>query len=328
MSITLIVVGVGLLLAAILGGGVEVWKIKIPKIPGRSQQIAVGILGALLLCAGWLNGPPDEPPVITGTRPLQPRPPDPPVAVATLVGTVALSHHAVEFSERHTDYSITASANSTGEFSARLDAQGQFRIVSVPQAPPHTVSWGVSRPSEFVIWPLAHPSVPAGEELRGFRFQRLSDVLVNEQRRMFEAVTSGNFDEADERFSTILQLFERLGVRNASTDDPIANRIRRWRFTVHRDLAAAAAEFRTTLGRSNITDQQVQTERKWRRTMINVALEQPSVGQQLRDFARAARGHRTDQGEADDTPDPGAGRWEGQQPGPDGAAERRTATGG
>ena len=59
MAITLIVVGVGLLLAAILGGGVEVWKIKIPQIPSRRPQIAVGVLGALLLCVrrlDWLAG--------------------------------------------------------------------------------------------------------------------------------------------------------------------------------------------------------------------------------------------------------------------------------
>ena len=104
---------------------------------------------------------------------------------------------------------------------------------------------------------------------------------------MLEAVTSGNFGEADERLSTMLQLFERLGVRNARTNDPIAGRIRRWQFAVPRDLASAAHNFRTTVGRSGVTNQHVQTEREWRRTMINAALEQPAAGQRLRDFVRA-----------------------------------------
>ena len=321
VEIALIVLGVGLLLAAILGGGVEVLTINIPTIlklwgriavgvlgallfcaggwigglfgppPGRRKLIAVGVLGALLFCAGgWIvwwrvnsrvDSPVDSP--VTPEGPI-----DTPVPVATMVGTVTLSHHVAEFSERHTDYTITASASSTGEFSASLDAQGQFRIEDVPEKPPHTVSWGVSQPSRFVIWPLAHPRVPAREELRGFRFQRLADVFGNERRRMLEAVASGNFGDADKRLTSVLQLFERLGFRTVSNDDPVADQVRRWRFTVHRHLADAANEFRARLGRSQITDQQVQIERKWRRTMINAALEQAAPGQSLRDFARAA----------------------------------------
>ena len=104
---------------------------------------------------------------------------------------------------------------------------------------------------------------------------------------MLEAVTSGNFGEADARLSTILQLFERLGIRDAPID-PITRDIRRRRFTVHQELARAAHDFRIEQGRSRIRDQQVQTERRWRGTMINTALEQPAAGQQIRDFVRAA----------------------------------------
>ena len=104
---------------------------------------------------------------------------------------------------------------------------------------------------------------------------------------MIKAVTSGNFGEADARLSTILQLFERLGIRDAPTA-PIARDIRRKRFTLHQELARAAHDFRIKKGRSRITDQQVQTERGWRRTMINTALEQPTAGQRIRDFVRAA----------------------------------------
>lgn len=283
MAIALIGFGVALLLAAIMGGGVEFSQLKIPQTASGGKRFAIGILGALLLCFGFYSGgandPPDEPPESTRTPP--------PVAVATLVGTVTLTYHAAEFIERHADYSITASAGPTQEFSADIDAQGKFLIDGVPEVPPYTVSWGVSRPSEFVIWPLTHPSTPPGEELGGFRFQLLSDVFGNEKRRMLEAVTSGNLGEADARLSTILQLFERLGIRDAPTD-PIARDIRRRRFTVHQELARAAHDFRIEQGRSRITDQQVQTERGWRRTMINTALEQPASGQRIRDFVRAA----------------------------------------
>ena len=48
---------------------------------------------------------------------------------------MALSHHAAEFSDRHTDYAVTASPDSTSGFDADIDAQGQFRIDGVPEAP-------------------------------------------------------------------------------------------------------------------------------------------------------------------------------------------------
>ena len=301
MAVTLIVVGVGLLLAAILGGSVEVWKIKIPEITSSGRRITVGILGVFLLGTGFWMHLPDSPPnrsqdttvVTPKTDGSQQATTHPLTTAATLAGTVGLSHHAAAFRERHADYSITAVAPSTAEYSARLDDRGQFRFADVPEAPVYTVSWGVSRPSDFAIWPLVFPRVRPGEELRGFRFQRLHDVFVNEQRRMFETVTNAKFGEANERLSTMLQLFDRLGVRDAPTDDPIANQMRRWRFTIHRDLAKAAYDFRDRFGRSKITDKQVKTERTWRRTMINAALEQPAVAQGLRDFARSANSWAT-----------------------------------
>ena len=111
-------------------------------------------------------------------------------------------------------------------------------------------------------------------------------MFDNEKSRMIEAVATGKFSDANERLSIIRQLFGRLGVGEPSNDS-LAVQILRWRFTIHRDLAYAARNYRTTVGRSKITDRQVMTEREWRRTMINAALDQMASGQRRRDLIRA-----------------------------------------
>ena len=285
METTLIGVGISLVIAAILGGGIKILSTEIPKIASGGKRIGLGIVGVLLFAFGYFDGP-IVPPVVPQLEPPNPNEEPVPVAIGTLSGTVDLFYHESSFRERYIDYSIRASAGSTQEFSTELDVQGRFRIDGVPETPQHTVSWGVSRPSEFVIWPLTHPRVAPGVELREFRFRRLQDVFIEEKIRMREAVTSGNFGEADERLRTILQLFERLGIPSASSAT-IADQISRWRFTIHRDSAEAAERFRGRVGQSEVTERQVEIERQWRRTMINAALEQPAAGQQLRDFVRA-----------------------------------------
>lgn len=288
MVATLIVLGVGLLLAGLLGGGVEFWKMKIPRIPKFWERIAVCILGVLLLLAGLWTGfgggvnavARDTPPAET-----EPPPPPPPPS-STLVGTLDLLHHTEVFRDRHTDYSITASAGQTREFPGEISLQGLFRIPSVPDVPRPTVSWGVSRPSEFVIWPLAHPEASPGEELR-FRFELLHDRFAIQKGLMLGLVRSGDFAGAVQRLRTLLELFDRLGIRGAPTE-PIVGIIARWRFTIHRDLIDVASEVRATLGRSQLAHEHVRIEREWRRAMIFTALTQPAPGQRFRDFVRAA----------------------------------------
>ena len=289
---SLLVLGVVLLLAALLGGGIDFLGIKIPAIPRRGHRFGVGGLGAILMVYAVVITYWPPPSVVTDnfSDAVAPTPETSPPPTTTLSGTVDPSYHEDNLRDRYTDYSILATpSGQTEEFSDRLDKRGQFHIVivGIPQMADLNVSWGVSRPSEFVIWPLTYPSVPLGQKLQAFRFQRLPDVFGNEKRRMFEAVTSGNFGEANQRLKTVRQLFERLGVRDATTG-PITGCIRRWRFTIHRDLAQAAYEYRDRVGRSEITRKHVQTEREWRRMMINKALDQPEDGQRLRDFARAA----------------------------------------
>lgn len=296
IAIVFIGFGVTLLLAAIVGGDIEFSKLKIPSIVGPGKRALTGCLGALLLlCAVLFNSeffqpsddqPPNRGIPSPGSATTPPPPPPPPIDRTTLVGTVALSHHTVDFWNLHTDFWIMASAGPASEVMGVLDAQGQFRIDDVPAEPQHTVLWGVSGPRDFVIWPLIHPEVSIGADLRGFRFQRLHDVFVNEKNRMLEAVTAGNFIDADERLSDILQLFERLGGAHSRANDSITEGILRWRFTLPRDLAKAAHDFRIA-GRGTLTDSQVQVERAWRRMAINAALEQPAAGQQYRDLVRA-----------------------------------------
>ncbi len=148
------------------------------------------------------------------------------------------------------------------------------------------MSWDVSRSSEFVIWPLVHPEIASGEELQAFRFERLKDRFGIQKGRMLASVTGGNFSEAAEQLKTLRELFARIGIRDEQPEPSICC-IDRWRFTIHRDLAEKAREFRATRGSSRVTLEQVQTEREWRRTMINMALKQ-RPGQRLRDFVRAA----------------------------------------
>ncbi len=118
-GVAIFILGVGLLVAGLLGGGVEFWSIKIPRIPKRWERIAVCVLGVLLLLAGlWVefgdnaddkkNGPKVT---INGTPPPS----------STLVGKLDLLHHAEDFRDRYTDYSITARADPTPEFVAEID---------------------------------------------------------------------------------------------------------------------------------------------------------------------------------------------------------------
>lgn len=282
MEITTISLGVIVILAAILGGGIESSSIRIPRIASLWQRILVGLLGCFLVSVGIENPSAQVPP---GPTPTPERPP--PVPVTRLSGTVGLTHHAAAFQGRHTNYSIIASDGRGHEFRGALDTQGQFRVEDVPEVEGLSVSWAVTQPTELVIWPLVHPEFSLGTELRGFHFRQLWDECASEKGRMHEAVSTGNFGEADQRLSSVLSLFERVSFRSAPTH-ALTGAILRWRYTVHRDIARAAHDFRDGIGRSAVSDEQILIERKWRRSMVNRALEQNGAAQQVRDFARAA----------------------------------------
>ena len=188
-----------------------------------------------------------------------------------LAGRLDLLGHTDDFSDQYSNYSIRASAGPTQEFLADLDIQGRFSI-SVPEVPQHTVSWGVSRPTNFVIWPLTHPMVAPGERLDAFRFEPLDTVFYAQQGQMREAVAAGNFVDANERLSMVVQLSERLRFRDAATDVSVSSTIRRWLYTIRRELVQAASAFRTTVGQSAVTHQQVLIEREWWRARIDAAL--------------------------------------------------------
>ena len=282
IAIVLVSFGVTFLFAAIVGGGIEFSRLKISPIVGAGKRILTGFLGTLLLISPFLYN--DISKEITPLNPVVTPLPLPPSDAATLEGEVVLSHHMADFRNLYTDFWIMASAGPAQEIMGHLDAQGQFRINDVPEDLQHTVLWGVSEPRNFVIWPLNHPAVSPGADLRGFRFQRLGDVFINQKRRMLEAVTTGTFVDANARLLDILRLFDRLREASNEPSDSITNRIRRWRFTLPRDLAEAAHRFRLHNG---VSDTQMQIERRWRRMMITEALEQAAPGQQFRDLVRA-----------------------------------------
>ena len=289
----LIIVGFVGGVAAIVGGGVEVGGLRIPAIGTLRQRIAVGSLSAVPIIIGvvmWFNPPSQqlEPRRLTETPP-SPANEDPRPTTITLVGSVMVPQRLMpDFQEASANYSITAKAGQEQGFVTKLNSSGEFRIYGVPEMDCYTVFWSVSQPTEFVIWPLSHPDVPSGEELRGFHFYRLSDKFFIEKNQMFEAVEQGDFTAADKRFQLMLQMFARLGFSARNNDNnPIVDSIQRWRFTVPQELAKKASTFRNVMGRRRVTDKHIRIERKWRRRMIVEALRQPAPGQQIRDFGRA-----------------------------------------
>ena len=275
---TLIVLGVGPTPCGLVGCGIEFAKDEDPSNPQLWERIAVCILGGGLLLVGFrpeFSVADRNLPEVQEPPPVAISPPQPPTFA--LAGKLNLLHHADAFRDRRTDYSMTASLVPTkhGSSLAEIDAQGHFRIPGILETPFHTVFWGVSRPSEFVIWPLAYSRIQPGDEL-AFRFERLGDRFIAQKGRMLAAVTNGEFAEAQEQLEDLLQLFDLLGTRGTAA--PIAETVARWRFTIHRDLVHAAVEFRARRGRSRVTHEQVLAEREWRRAMISASLEQAGSG--------------------------------------------------
>ena len=295
-AISLIVVGAGVFLAGLLGGDVEMWKIRVPKISTRGKRTVVAVLGAVLFLIGvWhsLTPTPEDPsknPTVGpsgGPEVATPKSTEAPEqeALASLSGSVSLPPHTDTFSKRHGDYSITVIPESSREIiSGRIDTQGHFRVNGVPKETSLTVSWTISKPGELILWPPRRSDVRFTSHLRVFQVQALDNVFGNAKREMTEAIRARNFDRAAERLSQILQLFERLGIDGEWTDNCTVQKIRRWRFTIHRDLVDVADEARTSQG---ATADQVETEGQWRRRMIIFSLRQPDSDESLRDFARS-----------------------------------------
>lgn len=296
VSIILAVVGgLAVFLLGLLGGPVELWVLKIHRQLSPWERIGVCTLGIVLCSFGVWR-------VLTGgqsggvdvrdvtAKPATPSSTQVPIpSTYVLDGRVFLSDYAEDFRARRSDYEIRVTTREERVFAAaEIDVEGHFRVRGLPETLSATVSWTVSRPTRFIIWPLAYERVTPGRAVE-FRLEPLELRFGRQKGRMLELVVRGDFTGAGNQLQALLGLFERLVISDASSDDEeLAREVARWRYVAQRDLADTAAELRSTRGRSQITDEQIRAERGWWRGAINAALALRTPGARQRDFARVA----------------------------------------
>lgn len=266
-------------------------------------------LGATVLAIAWLGWHPSVPPVVEVPPPVQnaaagpSRPaslstaarggapmPAPPTASPRvqqhLAGTVNVPTHGAEaYAERHGDFVLELRDAHDGRVSshAPLPADGRFTLsASRPEADaanPLELAWTWREPGRHALWPVLQPVAGAEASLA---FEQVDNLLVLQKSAMLRDVQAGRFTAADERLRAFEQLLDMYG----APDQPVLPGFTRdaLHHKLLQEVCSAAAGHRDTVGRSRVSDEMLDAERRWRKRQFAAAhgTERPAV-----DLARA-----------------------------------------
>jgi Arc/MetJ-type ribon-helix-helix transcriptional regulator len=135
------------------------------------------------------------------------------------------------------------------------------------------LAWKWTVPDGFVLWPVIHP--PSAGPFDRFAFKRLSDVYDQEKRDVLAEIGSGRFRSADDALRRLQRLLSMF-------DDPSSKFIPgvsmgELEYKLLQDVCTAAHKFRATQGRSKVSDDEIENERRWRKGQFAAAIrsEQP-----------------------------------------------------
>jgi len=171
--------------------------------------------------------------------------------------------------------------------SAHPDAAGAFTTARLQEGPDLRLTWSLAegRTSEaaFVLWPLQHPP-QSRSPYDGFSASKLTDVVDLEKNAIRLDVRRGEHGLESRARRKADDLRELFAVLEGSARVRVAGlSVARREYKLWQDVCYAAAEFRRSKGRSQISDDQIEVERTWRRWQTTVA-----AGRDLdRDLVRA-----------------------------------------
>jgi hypothetical protein len=276
---------------------------------------AVVVVVALLAPAAWwwwpaapaptpsaAGAPPAGPASVPGTAPggssvlPVPGPPPGPGATAAappppafrqlLAGTVNVPVHVADvFATHHGDFLLELRDARSGRVwgDTPLQPDGGFALrAAVPAGaatPELELSWTWRDPGRHALWPVRQ--TVAGTEA-ALTFEQVDNLLVLQKSAMLRDVQAGRFRDADERLRTFEQLLDMYG----APDQPVLPGFTRdaLHHKLLQEVCSAAANHRDTVGRSRVSDEMLDAERRWRKRQFAAArgTARPAV-----DLARA-----------------------------------------
>ena len=174
--------------------------------------------------------------------------------------------------------------------SAAPDATGAFSVSGIQEGPDVRLTWSLAdgRASEaaFVLWPLQHPP-QSHSPYDGFSASKLIDVVESEKSAIRRDVRTGRHGLESRARRKADGLRELFAVLESATGARVGGLlVAKREFKLWQDICHAAAEFRSTRGRSQISDDQIELEREWRRYQITVGAKRHLD----RDLVRALNG--------------------------------------
>lgn len=282
-----------------------------PKVAGVAVVGVLAVLGVLVLRPKPPSAPPtapaspsrppsdtpavarEVPPATAPTPTPVPAPasaaPPPAATAIALEGEVQVQRHLLkEYSELHGKFTVEARdrnrRETLGESGLREDMHFTIPVAAAAGAAREVeLSWKWAEAHRFVLWPVIHP--PASPPFQGYSFNRLDDVHQSEKSAALRDLGRGDFAGADQ---TLRRLEQLLDMYDRPQDTVIPGfTMGTLEFKLLQEICAAAAQYRDSVGRSQVSDEMIEREREWRKKQFAAARKtrQPAV-----DLARALNG--------------------------------------
>lgn len=271
----------------------------------RSFRVKVaGAAAMVVLLAGgaawWRHEPnrtadapgsaPGSPPAHTSaTTPpaASPTTPSPPPTVeVTLSGAVQIpAQWADTYASERDNFRIEARAGrpKTTLGGSPLDAAGAFRLAVTVPADAGTapeLAWTWTHPGRWVLWPVVQEH--ATSPFDGYTFTRLDDAFDSRKGSILRDISRGQFDGANSQWLELSNVFEMF-------DDPAQAAIPGYAagelsFKLLQQMCTKAHDYRSTSGRSRVSEEMIDIEREWRKRQFSAAR---SAGAPVPTLARA-----------------------------------------
>jgi hypothetical protein len=168
------------------------------------------------------------------------------------------------FREHFANFQIIATTGKGEEFQTTPDNRGRFAFSEIQPDSDLELTWNRGEITEYILWPLKHVC-QSQSPYNSFTFKKFTDVHAQEKNRILRSIKKGDLEEAHTLFENVEEIYEFF-------DDPDKPELyytyREKKYVLLRDMCDKAARYRAEVGRSEITEEMVATERKWLRKMI------------------------------------------------------------